>query len=123
MTPENSPEFSSRTQNPDFPGVEDVSPTEVQSLKDQLALIDVRRPDEWVGELGHVKEAQLLTLDLLPQKVAELPKDKCIVFICRSGRRSAQAATFAKENGFANVFNMSGGMLAWNEANLEVVKD
>ena len=123
MTLENHPDFSSKTENPDFPGVEDVSPEEVQNLKSQVHLVDVRRPDEWAGELGHVKEAQLVTLDTLPQKIQELPKDKTIVFICRSGRRSAQAATFAKENGFPKVFNMAGGMIAWNESNFEVERD
>ena len=111
--------FDNKIANSNFPGVTDVTPQEVMDRKEDLYLIDVRRPDEWEGELGHVAGSELLTLDFLPQKIAELPKDKTIVFICRSGNRSGQAAQFAQENGFEDVYNMQGGMLLWNELNLE----
>jgi hydroxyacylglutathione hydrolase len=108
-------EFTSQTENPQFPEVLDLDPQEVQEKQEQLTLIDVRRPDEYIGELGHIPGAQLLTLDQLPMKIDSLPQDKPIVFICRSGARSAQAASFALENGFETVFNMRGGMILWNE--------
>lgn len=112
--------LKSISENPDFPGVKDVSPNEVLEQADNLKLIDVRRPDEYNGELGHVKNAELLTLDFLPQKIQSLPQDQCIVFICRSGRRSAQAAEFAHEHGFKQAYNMLGGMLLWNKKNFPV---
>ncbi len=108
-------DFESKIVNSSYPGVTDVTPQEVLDKKEDLHLVDVRRPDEWEGELGHVAGSELLTLDFLPQKITELPKDKTIVFICRSGNRSGQAAQFAQENGFNNVYNMQGGMLLWNE--------
>lgn len=115
-------EFTSQTANPNFGEVWDVDPQEVLKLKNQLTLIDVRRPDEFTGELGHIPGSTLLTLDQLPQKIETLAKDKPIVFVCRSGARSAQAAAFAKDNGFNDVFNMKGGMLLWNEYGLAIEK-
>lgn len=112
-------EFKNKISNETYAGVTDVTPQEVLEKKDNLCLIDVRRPDEWEGELGHVAGSELLTLDFLPQKISELPKDQTIVFICRSGNRSGQAAQFAQENGLGDVYNMQGGMLLWNELNLE----
>ncbi len=115
-------EFTSKTSNPHFPEVKDIDPKEVLSTQGQTKLIDVRRPDEFTGELGHVPGSELLTLDHLPAKIETLPKDKPIVFICRSGNRSAQAAAFAIENGFAKAYNMKGGMLLWNEYGLKTEK-
>ena len=116
--------FQKNQKNPDVPGVEDVDPKELWEqkaiLKEKLTLIDVRRPDEYTGELGHVPGATLLTLDFLPQQINELPKENPLVFICRSGARSARATAFAHEHGFTNVYNMLGGMLLWNQLGLEV---
>lgn len=111
--------FETAVENPEIANVEDVHPEEVKKLKGQVALIDVRRPDEFTGELGHIPGAQLLVLDELPQHIEDLPKNKTIVFICRSGARSGRATAFAKENGFESVYNMKGGMLLWNELGFE----
>jgi rhodanese-related sulfurtransferase len=119
MSDSSTVQFSQRLPNPNFAGVEDVLPEEVRDKKTQLHLVDVRRPDEWVGEYGHIPGAELMTLDTLPDRVDELPKDKTIVFICRSGARSAQAAAFAKRSGYEQVFNMKGGMIAWTEKAFE----
>ena len=110
--------FDSKTQNENFPNVYDIDPKELEAKKTEVALIDVRRPDEFTGELGHVPGSELLTLDQLHGKMDQLPKDKTIVFICRSGGRSGQATAFAQENGLSEVYNMKGGMLLWNEYGL-----
>lgn len=115
-------EFESKVPNPDVEGVYDVSPEEVQAKKDELHLVDVRRPDEYHGELGHAPGSELIVLDVLPEHIDELPKDKTVVFICRSGARSGRAAAFAKEQGLTDVYNMKGGMLLWNELGLETEK-
>ena len=111
--------FSSNETNPNLNMVEDVQPDEVFAKRDRLHLIDVRRPDEFSGELGHAPGATLLTLDTLPENMEKIPKDKTVVFICRSGGRSGNATAMAKDQGFANVYNMKGGMLLWNEMGLE----
>lgn len=112
--------FASGQPNPDFPGVSDIQPDELSQHLNQVHLIDVREPSEFTGELGHIPGAKLLVLSTLPDKIETLPKDETIVFICRSGGRSARAAAFAKENGFNDVHNMKGGMLFWNALQLPV---
>jgi hydroxyacylglutathione hydrolase len=121
--PSQSVQFRTKQRNPENPGVEDVDPKEVWEQKSQVELIDVRRPDEFTGELGHVPGSQLMVLDTLPQRLSELPKDKTVVFICRSGNRSGRAAAFAKQNGYNDVYNMKGGMLLWNDLNLTVERE
>lgn len=114
--------FESKTANENFSNVYDIDPKELDSKKQQVALIDVRRPDEYTGELGHIPGAKLITLDQLPGQMDQLPKDQTIVFICRSGGRSGQAAAFALESGLSDVYNMKGGMLLWNEYGLATEK-
>ena len=111
--------FASEETNPDLDIVSDVSPDEVYAKRDQVCLIDVRRPDEYNGELGHAPGAQLFTLDELADHFSEIPQDKTVIFICRSGRRSASATALAKDQGYSSVYNMKGGMLAWNAMGLE----
>lgn len=105
--------------NPNNPSVRDVSPEEVLNKASQLLLVDVRTPEELVGELGKVKDVTHIPLNELGGKVSNLPAEKTIVFICRSGARSATAAAFAQDEGL-DVYNMAGGMLRWNELNLPV---
>ena len=112
-------DFDNKQPNPRFENVMDVPPQSILAKKDSLRIIDVRRPEEFTGELGHIPGAKLFTLDILPQKIVELPRDETLIFVCRSGGRSSQATAFALENGFQSVFNLQGGMTLWNELNLE----
>lgn len=104
-------------------GVPELTPEQVLESASQLKLIDVRTPAEFVGELAHVKGAQLITLgpDLLDFLENGDRQDK-IVFICRSGGRSAQATMVSVQMGYVSVYNMTGGMLAWNARGLSVEK-
>lgn len=115
-------EFKNKTNNPGFAGVIDVTPQEVLENTPHLKLIDVREVSEYTGELGHAPQTELIVLSTIPEKIKTLPQDKPIVFICRSGGRSAQAAAFALQNGFKNVYNMTGGMLLWNQLQLPTEK-
>ncbi len=114
--------FKQTTGNPHFPEVMDVEPTEVLENATALKLIDVREADEFIGELGHVDTSELIILNTIPEKINSLPKDQTIIFICRSGGRSAQATAFAQSKGFTDVYNMRGGMLAWNHQQLPTRK-
>lgn len=116
-------QFRTKQSNLENPGVEDIDPKELWEQKTNVEIIDVRRPDEFTGELGHVPGAQLMVLDTLPERLSELPKDKTVVFVCRSGGRSGRATAFAKENGFTDVYNMKGGMLLWNDMKLQVERE
>ncbi|NJM10363.1 MAG: rhodanese-like domain-containing protein, partial [Bdellovibrionaceae bacterium] len=95
-------------------------PKELWEQKDNVVMVDVRRPDEFTGELGHVPGSEHIVLDNLPQSIGDLPKNRTVVFICRSGARSGRATAFAHEQGFTSVYNMKGGMLLWNELGLKV---
>jgi hydroxyacylglutathione hydrolase len=115
-------EFSSAKANPGHDDVKDIDAEELKGLLDKVHLIDVRRPDEFTGELGHIKGARLIVLDTLPQHIDKLPKDEPIVFICRSGARSCNATAHALGDNFKHVFNLKGGMLRWNELGYPIEK-
>lgn len=115
-------EFKNKSNNMGFAGVIDVTPQEVLENIAQLKLVDVREVSEYTGELGHAPQTELMVLSTVPENLETLPKDKPIVFICRSGGRSAQAAAYARQQGFENVYNMAGGMLLWNRLQLPTEK-
>ena len=74
---------------------------------------------------GHIKGAVLIDQfqsDFVEQAKAKLPKDKTIAIYCRSGRRSANAAGKLADVGYKCV-NLKGGILAWKEANMPVIKE
>jgi SulP family sulfate permease len=83
---------------------------------DRLAIIDVREPREF--ERGHVPEAQLLPLPTLVSEGPDLPPDRRIVLVCRSGRRSLRAAWLLQSQGYEGVAVLEGGMQAWEAAEL-----
>jgi sulfur dioxygenase len=107
-----------------FPGVPEVAAVEElapRALAARLAanphplVLDVREPEEFVGELGHVEGAILVPLDALERRLPKLAgyRDREVVVVCRAGARSATAAAMLRRAGFAHVQNLAGGMLAW----------
>lgn len=85
-------------------------------------LLDVREPEEYTGELGHIPGSRLVPLRSLTQRVGELEsyKDTPIVVICRAGVRSTTAAAILTGMGFQRVSNLKGGMLEWTDQKLPV---
>jgi phage shock protein E len=99
-------------------------PAEV-SVADALALrgagafvLDVRQPDEWSS--GHIPGATLIPLGELESRVAEVPADRQVVVVCRSGNRSAQGRDILRGTGLASVTSMAGGMNDWVAAGYPV---
>ncbi len=84
-------------------------------------IIDVREPHEFNGNLGHIENAKLMPMKLLPLKINELDdyKDKDIIAVCHSGVRSHSACLMLKRHGFHNVHNLKGGMLLWKKSGLK----
>ena len=80
-----------------------------------MLLLDVRTPEEYSGD-GHVAGSVLIPLQELEGRLGELPTDKPIACICRSGNRSAQACALLAQRGFTNLTNVEGGMIAWKAA-------
>ena len=113
-------DFDSKRANPGNPQVFDIISEELCKKLEQVCIVDVRSLSEFSGELGHIPGAQLNVLDTLEAHLHELPKDKCVIFVCRSGARSARAALMAALAGLKNVYNLKGGMLRWNELGLNV---
>ncbi|MBX9766441.1 MAG: rhodanese-like domain-containing protein [Bdellovibrionales bacterium] len=98
-----------------------IHPAEVVGAIGKVSIIDVRNPDEFVGELGHIRTARLVTLGPdLEKFLTSEDKNKEIVFVCRSGGRSGRATQAARAMGFLKSMNMEGGMLLWNEEGLEI---
>lgn len=81
----------------------------------EAVLLDVRDHDEW--RAGHAPHAIHIPLGELEQRLGELPRDKPVVAVCRSGGRSALAASSLRAAGL-EVQNLDGGMKAWHEAGL-----
>ncbi len=96
-----------------FAGIWEIQPNVLEEYLGRVAVIDVREPDEFSGAFGHIVGAKLIPLGALVGRLEELPKDKPIVVVCRSGARSAQATVLLKNKGIAKVANLAGGMLRW----------
>lgn len=100
--------------------IPEISPDEVQARRargEPVLLLDVREPAEF--RESHIAGSQLLPLDQLPFRLGELPRDRPIIAICRSGNRSGVATTLLRRAGF-DASNLRGGLLAWNKQGLPV---
>ena len=104
------------------PPVPTLKPAEVQEkLKNgrRPFLLDVREKSEMRD--GYISGAKLIPLGQLNRRMKELPKDREIVCVCRSGNRSKSAAKRLISAGYS-ALNMRGGMLAWKWSKLPVKK-
>lgn len=91
---------------------------------EEAILVDVRTPEEYVGELGHIEGSLLLPPGpKLNNFLATTNKETNIIFICRSGARSESATAMALSLGFENSYNMEGGMIAWNSKGFPTSKE
>ncbi|WP_288401966.1 rhodanese-like domain-containing protein [uncultured Deinococcus sp.] len=97
--------------------MKEANPTEGhQMVQDGALLVDVREQGEY--DQIHAEGATLLPLSEFEARYAELPKDRPLVMICRSGARSARAGEYLLTNGYGDVTNLAGGTQAWAEAGL-----
>ncbi|RMG58970.1 MAG: sulfurtransferase [Gammaproteobacteria bacterium] len=89
---------------------------------ENLLLLDVRSPEEFSGEMGHIPGARNIPLDRLAQALDELAEwvERPVALICRTDRRSSRAAQLLARNGFADLHVVRGGMTAWNAAGYPV---
>jgi rhodanese-related sulfurtransferase len=86
----------------------------IERMRAGSVLLDVREPDEW--NEAHVAGALHIPLGELSSRLDELPVDREIICMCRSGRRSAEAQkTLAARGRGGAVLNMTGGIVRWSE--------
>jgi sulfur-carrier protein adenylyltransferase/sulfurtransferase len=79
---------------------------------EDVFILDVREPYEYqIAQIG----GKLIPQNDVPQRLAEIPRDREIVVQCRSGARSQRIAEFLKQSGYPQVVNLAGGILAWSD--------
>jgi rhodanese-related sulfurtransferase len=95
-------------------GVKELDVNTLQAYFDEgkkVRLLDVRG----IGEMaqGMIPNAEKLPLHTLPARLNEIGNDELTVLYCRSGARSAQGVGYMAQQGFENVYNLRGGIIAW----------
>ena len=105
-------------------GYTSISPVESTAMinHDDALVLDVREMNEY--SQGHILNSVHIPLSNLKTRMSEIEKhkDKKVIVACRSGHRSSHACANLKKNGFEQVFNLRGGVMAWENANLPLVK-
>ncbi len=88
-----------------------------------LLVLDVRTPEDFVGEQGHIDGAVNIPVEDLQQRMEEIGSflEHPVAIVCRTDKRSAKAALLLTEEGFADVHVVRGGMTKWIEAGLPVI--
>jgi rhodanese-related sulfurtransferase len=105
-----------------YAGIDEIDAQWLAEHARDLQIIDVREPNEYVGELGHIGGARLIPLGTLAAVLHMLDQNAPTVAVCRSGGRSAQAVVILSKAGFTKAANLAGGMLGWHEQRLPVSK-
>jgi glyoxylase-like metal-dependent hydrolase (beta-lactamase superfamily II)/rhodanese-related sulfurtransferase len=119
------PEDGDRPATPDwgpivmtYAGLREIAPEWVARHRTDVHVLDVRSAAEFHGELGHIEGAQLIPLDDLRARVAEVRADKPIVVVCQTGRRSGMGTVILGKAGLTRSANLAGGMVRWRELGL-----
>lgn len=116
--------FNRTHENKSLPPIANMTAPELNhrlQSKAPVLMLDVRSPAEFQYD-GHIAGARLLPLNVLQQRLNEIPQDRPIVVICRSGNRSLVACEVLISAGFENVTNLGRGMIGWQMAGLPVNK-
>jgi len=93
---------------------------EMMEKDENLLVVDVRSLDEYNG--GHIDCCKHLYAGLVEQHADEIPKDRPVALICKSGTRSGFASSMLLRMGYTNVYNVLGGMTSWGNAGYPVTK-
>jgi rhodanese-related sulfurtransferase len=101
--------------------IQEIEVSELVELRENgetIRVIDIRQPAELNG--GIIPGAEALPMHIIPLRINEFKPGEKLVMVCRSGARSAQACMFMQQQGYDNVFNLRGGMIAWAGSGLEI---
>ncbi len=106
-------------------GVKKVKVSEAVNLvnREGARVVDVRTEAEYKN--GHILDSLNLPLGILEQNIKRLgeDKDRPLVVVCRSGQRSTKAAQLLKRHGFTRIYNLAGGILAWEKEGLPLHRE
>lgn len=98
-----------------YAGLPEIAPDWVARHRDEVHILDVRSAQEYNGELGHIAGAQLIPLDDLRKRVAEVETDKPVVVVCQTGSRAAMGTMILRKAGLGKIAKLAGGMVRWND--------
>ena len=99
---------------PSAPATELTAAQAYQKYQEGVFFLDVRTPEEW-NEF-HIRGSRLIPLAELQDRLGELPRDREIMVVCRTGHRSLSAVQLLQGEGFTRLASLSGGLQAWMEA-------
>ncbi|NQV70447.1 MAG: MBL fold metallo-hydrolase [Pseudohongiella sp.] len=105
-----------------YGGVLEISPEWVASHRSDVHILDVRTRAETAEESTRIEGAQMIPMNELRERMSEIPENKPIMTICRSGKRSVLAFNVLREAGRQKVASINGGLLRWNEEGLPVLR-
>lgn len=94
--------------------VRDISPAEARELltnKPSVLLLDVRTAGEYMQ--ARIAGARLIPIDQVIARIGEIPKSRPVLIYCAVGSRSSQVAGYLAQQGYPEVYNMSGGIMGW----------
>jgi uncharacterized membrane protein YdjX (TVP38/TMEM64 family)/rhodanese-related sulfurtransferase len=113
------PRVIKRVRAKPMPGVDELR----RRLDDNaVLLLDVRPAADFTGEQGHIAGALNIPLEELAARLDEVSRDRPIMLVCRTDRRSAQAAVLLARHGYPDVHVVKNGMTAWNALGYPVEK-
>jgi len=103
-----------------YAGILEIEAGWVGDHRAEVHVLDVRAPQELDGELGRIAGSQNIPLEELRGRVSEVPRDRPVIAVCQSGRRSAMATLILRKNAVEQVANLAGGMLRWRGLGLPI---
>ena len=105
-------------------GYSSISPSESTQMinRENALILDVRENNEYSE--GHIINSLHIPISNIKTRMNELEQYKTqkVIVACRTGNRSSQACANLRKEGFEQVFNLSGGVMAWESANLPLIK-
>ena len=101
-----------------YSGVLEISPQWVAGHRNDVHILDVRTRHETAEESARVRDAQLIPIDELRARLGEVPKDRPVMTLCRSGKRSVLAYGILRDAGWQRVASIQGGLLRWQAEGL-----
>ncbi len=101
-----------------LPATVDVQTVATVRDNPDVYMLDVR--EQWEYDEGHIPGITLIPMGDIPARLDDIPTDKQVIVTCRTGNRSSQVADYLRQQGFDNIHNMDGGIVAWEAAGLPV---